>query len=156
MLFFALAPNGLYDQKRRHFCHAQPQCLLFPKEQLFTYLSKLKDVRMHLSLCLCGDSSWVSVRSMCLHPASAHAVNAPHTSRRRLFLPRIFNFLHSYPLLPHKCFAPEGPPPPPLLLFLLSALHVMKGLLKFLRQPTSSSPTCSFFPSDSSHLCPSL
>ncbi len=42
------------------------------------------------------------------------------------------------------------------LLFLLSASHVLKGLLMTLRQLMSSPPTCSLFLSDSSHLCLSL
>lgn len=116
-----------------------------PDGSLLTYISKLKDLRKHLRVCLWGDSSCVSVSSMLLHPASPRAVNAPHTSSRYL--------LFHVGLMSSRLSAPGTFRQKVPLIFLLSALHVLKGLLTFLW--VGSTPTCSLFPGDSSHLCPS-
>lgn len=113
-----------------------------PREKLLTHLSKLKDLRMYLGVRLYGDPSCVSNRSMFLHPASARALNAPHTSSSPPLLPRSFNILSSKkPICSFQtsAFTPDGFPP-------LSASCFEGPPYVFLRQLTSSSPTCSLFP----------
>lgn len=102
-MLFPLNHSTYWMIIRRFHC-VQPECF-----QLFSYLSKLKDFRMYLRLCLYGDSSCLSIRSMFFHPASARAVNAPHASSRHLF--RLIFLMPSalIQLFPDKCFTPEGP-----------------------------------------------
>lgn len=92
---------------------------------------------MYLGVRLYGDSSRVSTRSMFLHPARARAVNAPHTFCTHLTHLCIFNCLNSYPLLPDKCFTPEGPSCSPPL-----SASCFEGPPYVSRQLMSSSPPC--------------
>lgn len=79
-----------------------------PNKTKTTHLSKLKNLWMHFWVYLEVDSPWVSIGSMCLHPPSSGAVNAPHTSNGDGSVLRTL---------------PGQAPPPCVSTFLLSGLH---------------------------------
>lgn len=103
------------------------------------YLSKLKNFRMHLRVCLRGDASRLRTRPMLLYPATA--VDAAHSSSTQL--------RHLVCFQSSLWFSAASRP----VLLSWSSLFQSSNSTSCLR--ASWFPTFSFFPnSDASHPCP--